>query len=101
MIVMMIKRNRTAPLILCDHCQERITDPQRSLACWDDPKGEDLPTPVFHLHKGDCDSGFNKGQHRPWQEMSTHLVYLTHNTGLPAEKIIEANQNALELEDFS
>ena len=99
MIAMILKNGRTGPVVMCDHCMERIANPSMAMVCWDYPDGDDQPTGVYHLHKNECDRAFNQGRQRPWEEMSRHILYLAYNVGMTIEAMIHAEDTSKEMRE--
>jgi hypothetical protein len=92
MIKMLYSSGRWAPILVCDICKDRIKDAQKAAAVHrmgDVNDGNVVE--VFHTHKERCqDIAEEKlsGKYRAgWSEMSTHLIYLSQNTGIGADDI--------------
>ncbi|MDV6030376.1 MAG: hypothetical protein F9B45_09770 [Phycisphaera sp. RhM] len=75
---------RVAPIIVCDHCGEPITDAGMAVAVFTD----DLD--LFHAHKLACHNAIDAqhgidGLPLPWTELGTHLALLTSNVNADPE----------------
>ena len=93
MLRMQLKDGRYSAVLICDACEQRINDAYHANAVFARGSGSEL-LEVFHVHKGACDQRLqprvegNDGVTGA-EELTTHLVHLTHNCGFPAEKLVE------------
>jgi hypothetical protein len=76
----------TAPIIVCDHCREEITNCRAANLLWlyEEPQRQ------YHVHKA-CDRAFESALARergkdwllvPWIPLDRFLDYIGHNAGL-------------------
>jgi hypothetical protein len=88
-IVMIQKRGRYCPTIVCEVCQEPITEHGNVLY---DP--EQLER-IYYVHKGRCNDVI-EAQARPaslwWEELSWFLVYVANNAKLPPRTLVKREQ---------
>jgi hypothetical protein len=84
MIKILYLNGRYNPVLVCDHCDKRIEDAELALAVNVRPKGDkDETLDCYHVHKGDCDRSLERKLGQVGTiELTTHLVHLTHNSGL-------------------
>jgi hypothetical protein len=101
MICLRIKDGFYAPIVLCDYCNEAITDPHMALELTDhrewDPANEEL-IEVYHVHKDACDQAMQEkfaGQCGS-TELSIHMFQLAYNVGLRPDDF-EKWMNGVEL----
>jgi hypothetical protein len=94
MILVQFKNAWYAAVIVCDICQQRISDGGLAVAVFrhiDHESSELLP--VLHAHKGPCQDAAeaklggkeNTGQ----EELANHLLQMAHNSGLSPEALID------------
>ena len=94
MIVSVSEEGRYAPVLICDICEQRITDAGLAgvVSRTDQAGGVEL-NEVLYAHKGRClDAAEEKlGGYRVtgWRELSDHLIDLLYNCGLTVEKLVE------------
>lgn len=89
------KDDKLIPILICDHCGERIEDAGNAncLLEEDRPYPDDgETTDVYHVHKGECDRALSAELSEGGaghSELETHLWRLCHNSGLPSDRIKE------------
>jgi hypothetical protein len=88
---------RTAPVFICDACQEPIRDAFMGLAIWFKRPKSGKPVQVQHVHKGTCDrllverNGGREAEDQT-QELTTFLIHLLHNTGVPVKELYKHDE---------
>jgi hypothetical protein len=85
-IVMISKRGRNCPTIVCDVCHEPLQEHGNVL--WDPGR----PEALYYVHKGRCND-IVEAQHKPahlwWEELSWFLVYVANNAKLPPRTLVQ------------
>lgn len=93
MIRIHYKDGRNIPVLMCDVCGTWIEDAKEGAAVFVTPQNNGDTTDVMHVHKRAChDAAEAKLGGRAkcsWQELSEHMLHLTHNTALPVERLKE------------
>lgn len=103
MIRVQYKDGKYAVVLICDTCEQRITNACQANAIHHRGKADENGLlEVFHVHKGYCDLKLEnkiKGNELfvSSEELTTHLVRLIHNCGFPVDKLIEQNQLLKEM----
>jgi hypothetical protein len=83
MITMELFDERWCPVVRCDHCRERITDPEMGGIVWgDDQCQATSPAPVLILCKTNHCLGRGPGRHRLWEPLDIFFVNVAHNAGM-------------------
>jgi hypothetical protein len=84
-IVMVHKHGRNCPTIVCNACEEPVTEHGNVL--WD----PDRPDRLYYAHKGRCDRAI-VAQCRPallcWEELGHFLVFVANNAKLPPRALV-------------
>ena len=93
MIAVLTINGRSAPVLVCDSCCERITDAGMAAAVFQPASERTELQPVLHVHKGRChDKADAKCGGRTggnWVELDRHLLQLFLNSGVNAERFGE------------
>lgn len=93
MIKIHYTNGRNVPIMSCDICGTWIEDAGEAAAVFCTPKGNGDTVEVLHVHKRGCHDAaeLRLGGRRTcsWEELGTHMLNLTHNTGLPVERLAE------------
>jgi hypothetical protein len=77
----------TCPILLCDFCQERITDAKLALVRFKtDVYSSEGGTEILFTHKGDCDKSL-KLQSDEWTELTVFLLQIASNVGFPPREM--------------
>lgn len=91
MIAVLTTDGRSAPILLCDYCEERITDAGMGAAVFQPASESTELQPVLHVHKGRChDSADAKCGGRTggdWVELDRHLLQLLFNSGIDLDRL--------------
>jgi hypothetical protein len=79
---------RSCPLIICDACNEPITNIKMGIVRYKSGGGDGDISEVQHSHKTTCDKALSgvEGKHS-WQDLSHHLFLLLTNSGMPSSEI--------------
>lgn len=97
MIKMLSASGRSAPVLMCDVCGERIKLVGMGAAVFPRSDSDGAEVEVLHVHKGEChdkaESRVGSGKGAPWQELGNHFSYLLHNIGLPMSRLQELEQS--------
>lgn len=86
---------RYQPLVTCDACGKRITDPTMAVVVFDLRGDSDDRAPLF-AHKGACDRDVasrrieEAGGFPGWNEFGTWIANLLHNSGLSGPELEHA-----------
>ena len=92
MILVQFKNAGYAAVIVCDICQQRISDGGLAVAVFPhvDHESSEL-LPVLHAHKGPCHHAAEAklGGNTGWEELANHLLEMAHNSGLSPEALID------------
>ena len=98
MIRILHSDSRYYPLMYCDCCEERITEPGMAMVMFDADPAEGQTCGVIHLHKGSCDRAMQQkvGNKFGWAELSHHVCDLVANIGLPPTKLVEVEKDFSE-----
>lgn len=104
MIKILDQAGRSAPIMECDICGERIDRVGAAAAVFPRSGRDGETLPVLHVHKGPC---HDQAEHRlggnagaPWQELRHHIVYLLNNIGMDANAQAEATASANNLDQL-
>lgn len=93
MIRIHFKDGRNIPMLVCDVCGTWIEDAKEGAAVFVTPQNIGDTNDVMHVHKRSChdeaEARFGGRAKCSWQELGPHLLHLTHNTGLPVQKLKE------------
>jgi hypothetical protein len=85
-IVMINRRGRYCPTIVCEVCEEPILDSGNVLY---DPERLDT---IYYVHKGRCND-IIEAQCTPaslwWEELSWFLVYVANNANIPPRTLVK------------
>ncbi len=102
MILIHYREGRYAPVVVCDICEQRITNANLAVAVGTDVYGKDPELiSVLHAHKGTChDAAEAKLGGRiktGWDELSHHLLHLVQNIGLKPTDLVELKKTLDEI----
>lgn len=97
MITVRLIEGRYTPLVLCDHCGRRITEPGLAAVAYD-LRGTADRQPFF-AHKGRCHDAIDEaietdGGMAGWGEFRRWMVDLLHNAGLHGDELDSAVEHA-------
>jgi len=87
-------KNFACPLFRCDHCGQRIENPELAMAAWGQGVKDDKDeyTPV-HIHKGQCLTEYEmllpRGRTLMTIELSDHLELLAENVARQLKRLKE------------
>jgi len=94
MIVVRNLEGRDAPQLLCDVCEQPITDGNMAAVVFkrSDESGEGATLhPLLYAHKGVChrtaEQRLGGDEATGWIELYQHLLHLLKNCGLPAPEL--------------
>jgi hypothetical protein len=98
MLKVMLKTDRTVPMLCCDACGSWIDEASAGAALFATLNVDGETKEVALVHKGVChdkteEALIKKGHSVGWQELSRYLSDLLHNTGLPLEKLKKMDQD--------
>lgn len=104
-IKMVVRNDRTAPIVFCDYCEKPITDAHDGNYEWRGHTGSDEPEPVFFTHKR-CSQAFETanpdlGGKGGWMwaamELLVFPLYLANNLEIDPD---EAKEHAVQMSQF-
>lgn len=105
MIKILNVQGRSAPVLICDICDQAIKNVGLAAAVFPRSDVEGELSPVLHVHKGTCldraDVRVAAASHAPWQELTHHLVWLLQNVGMDAAALANASASANTLNRIS
>jgi hypothetical protein len=83
-IIMIHKRGRNRPTVVCDVCHEPII--QHGNVLWD----PDRPDRLYYVHKERCDRAVEQAcapAHLFWEELRSFLVFVSNNAKIPPKDL--------------
>lgn len=93
MIRTLRKQGRDIPMLICDVCESWIEGAGEAAAVWRTASADGEISAVLHVHKRGCHAQaelhLGGDQYCSWEELGTHLLYLTSNTGLSPMELQE------------
>ena len=81
-----------APILVCDHCGERIENAELAAAVSPlSGKYQNGNRRILHVHKGSCFDAIERmeGENCSWEELSIHVRLLAENVTLSPQELIE------------
>lgn len=89
--------NKLSARILCDFCQQPITNAGLGVVIREERTFSENCSPVLYAHKGSChDAMEKKVGHTGWHELQNHLLQLLLFSGMTIEKLTDtANWSAV------
>lgn len=83
------KKQVASPVILCDHCHERIEKADQGLCLWHDCSDEEFMK-IYFVHQ-DCNRPFerNLGKNLSWQKLDHFMLFLSNSLEWSREDTIK------------
>lgn len=93
MVQIYFQGGRYIPMLTCDICGSRIADAAEGAAVFATLQNDGDRSAVMHVHKYGCheeaEARLGGRERCSWQKLATHFLYLTHNSGLPINRLNE------------
>lgn len=78
------RAGRTCPVVVCDICDDMISNAEEGAAVFSCRSKDNLKTNVVHVHKGACQDKAEEqiGDDSGWDELGHHLYLVCSNTAV-------------------
>lgn len=97
-LTMILDKGASRPALVCDFCNEEITDAFGGYWEWNEPAGETRITNFKFIH-GRCNEAHERlnGKSEYFMGIHNFMVYLLNNLNLTGERLDEAYKNTQDL----